>query len=177
MTCLRPLLAKQPQCRKTCSSVNQPMTLQSIQHVWVKYLMQYCCNIKALCISVFHDAGVSVTLLQPWVTSSIPLVWELALVLVPAWVRLSNPLDLTCSSIYWVLMVQILVDFLQPTLTQLHLTRVSLTSVSTKVNGAFMYYQGYQARYLFFAVIFTTILMFAFASSSPWGSFMILFYR
>lgn len=33
MTCLRPLLAKQPQCRKTCSSVNQPMRLQAIQHV------------------------------------------------------------------------------------------------------------------------------------------------
>lgn len=50
MTCLRPLLAKQPQCRKTCSSVNQLMRLQSIQHVLVKYLMQNCCSIKALFI-------------------------------------------------------------------------------------------------------------------------------
>lgn len=103
--------------------------------------MQNCCSIKALFILFLFCffLGVSVTLLQPWVTSSIPLVWELALVLVPAWVHLSNHLDLTCSLIYWVLIVQIPADFLQPTLTQLHLTRASLTSVSTKVNGAFMY--------------------------------------
>lgn len=87
----------------------------------------------------FLNVDVCVNLLQPWVTSSILLVWELALVLVPAWVHLSNPLDLTCLLIYWVLMVQILADFLQPTRTQLHLTRASLTSVCTKINAAFIF--------------------------------------
>lgn len=79
------------------------------------------------------------TLLQQWEISLIPLVWVLALVSVPAWLHLSNPLDLTYLSIYWVPMVRTLADFLQPTLTQLRLTQASLTSVSTKVNASFVY--------------------------------------
>lgn len=72
------------------------------------------------------------SVLQPWATCLIRLGWGLALVLAPAWVRLSRPLDRTCLETCWVLMVQAPAGFLQLRPTPLLLpTQASSTSVSS----------------------------------------------
>ncbi len=78
------------------------------------------------------DLSLAVSVLQPWMTCSIPLGWGLVLPLAPVWVPLGRPLDRTFLETCLVLIVQLPAGSVQLTVTPLLLpTRASLTLVST----------------------------------------------
>lgn len=136
MTCSLPLVVRQDQCRKTCSSVGQPVRLHQTQNVRVEvyYVLAVLLLLFKKGFQSYLRHFFTASVFQPRATCLIRLGWGLALVLAPVWVRLGRPLDRTCLETCWVLIVQPPVGSVQLTVTPLLLPiRASSTSVSTLV--------------------------------------------